>query len=96
MRGFGKRFDVETGSVRDWVVGDDGVKRWADNNEEVTDLPPPLDPPEGCMEIAGFILVLEPGKSWLTADGTPTNQWGERGIWETQEAAEEAKARFCA
>lgn len=35
LRGFGVTFDLETGSVRQWYVGADGVKRWADNDAPV-------------------------------------------------------------
>ncbi len=30
LRGFGFVFDIKTGSTRRWVVGIDGVKKWAD------------------------------------------------------------------
>ena len=45
----------------------------------------PLEPPAGCQEIPGFILVVEPEKSWLTADGNVTQNWHERGVWANQE-----------
>jgi hypothetical protein len=48
------------------------------------------------MEMPGFILVVEPGKSWLTEDGDITDEWSKRGIWETQDDAERAKAQYCA
>lgn len=31
LRGFGMTLDLETGRVRNWYVGADGVKRWADD-----------------------------------------------------------------
>lgn len=30
--GFGVEFDLSTGRHRQWVMGRDGVKRWADTN----------------------------------------------------------------
>lgn len=30
--GFGVEFDLSTGQQRQWVMGRDGVKRWADTN----------------------------------------------------------------
>lgn len=33
--GFGMTMDLERGTMRHWVMGGDGVKRWADNNEPV-------------------------------------------------------------
>lgn len=33
--GFGTTMDLERGTSRQWVVGRDGVKRWADNGEPV-------------------------------------------------------------
>ena len=35
MRGFGTTFDLETGRVRHWFSGPDGVKKWADTGELV-------------------------------------------------------------
>jgi len=35
--GFGISFDIKTGSSRRWVLGRDGVKRWADNLEPCKD-----------------------------------------------------------
>jgi hypothetical protein len=31
--GFGMTMDLERGTMRQWVMGRDGVKRWADNGE---------------------------------------------------------------
>lgn len=31
--GFGMTMDLERGTMRRWVMGRDGVKRWADNGE---------------------------------------------------------------
>ena len=53
------------------------------------------EPPTGCMEIAGFILVIEEGKSWLTKDGVSTTNFNERGIWDTPEEAEAARELLC-
>lgn len=33
--GFGTTMDFERGTLRQWVMGRDGVKRWADNGEPV-------------------------------------------------------------
>lgn len=33
--GFGMTMDLERGTMRQWVMGRDGVKRWADTNEAV-------------------------------------------------------------
>lgn len=33
--GFGTTMDLERGTSRQWVMGRDGVKRWADTNEPV-------------------------------------------------------------
>lgn len=33
--GFGITMDLERGTTRQWVMGRDGVKRWADNGEPV-------------------------------------------------------------
>lgn len=33
--GFGTTMDLERGTMRQWVIGRDGVKRWADTNEPV-------------------------------------------------------------
>lgn len=33
--GFGTTMDLERGTIRQWVMGRDGVKRWADTNEPV-------------------------------------------------------------
>lgn len=33
--GFGTTMDLERGTARQWVMGRDGVKRWADTNEPV-------------------------------------------------------------
>lgn len=33
--GFGTTMDLERGISRKWVMGRDGVKRWADNGEQV-------------------------------------------------------------
>ena len=33
--GFGTTIDLERGTSRQWVMGEDGVKRWVDNGEVV-------------------------------------------------------------
>ena len=53
-----------------------------------------LDPPIGCIETEGFILVIEIGKLWLRKDLTVTDSWAERGIWETAEDAETARNKL--
>lgn len=35
--GFGTAIDLEHGTYRQWFMGRDGVKRWADSWEEVDD-----------------------------------------------------------
>lgn len=37
--GFGMTMDLERGTMRHWVMGRDGVKRWADTSEPVENLP---------------------------------------------------------
>lgn len=44
LRGFGMTFDLQRGSIRRWYAGEDGVQRWADNDQPV-DTPTP-DAPE--------------------------------------------------
>lgn len=34
--GFGTTIDLERGTSRQWVVGRDGVKRWADSGQPLT------------------------------------------------------------
>lgn len=41
LRGFGLR--IEGGTPRNWYAGDDGVRRWADNDQPV-DIPTPEAP----------------------------------------------------
>lgn len=48
-----------------------------------------LEPPVGCMEIPGYILVLKAG-GWLTKAGAVTSVFKDRGVWATEEAAAEA------
>ncbi len=43
MRGFGMLFDLERGTNRKWFVGDDGIKRWVDNNDPVKPSKPESD-----------------------------------------------------
>lgn len=33
MRGFGFEFDIKTMKRRNWFIGEDGIKRWSDNNQ---------------------------------------------------------------
>jgi hypothetical protein len=35
IRGFGFEFDIKSGKRRDWFIGEDGIKRWGDNNQPV-------------------------------------------------------------
>lgn len=35
LRGFGFLLDIQTGQIRQWYVGADGIKRWADNDQPV-------------------------------------------------------------
>ena len=51
-----------------------------------------LEPPPECVEIPGYIIVIEMGKSWLTKDGILTTNFKERGIWKTPVEAEAARA----
>lgn len=37
--GFGMTTDLDRGTMRQWVMGHDGVKRWADTNDPVENLP---------------------------------------------------------
>ena len=55
----------------------------------------PIEPPDGCLEIPGFILVIEEGKSWLMQYGGVTTNFTERGVWETAGDADQARNRFC-
>lgn len=51
MRGFGTTFDLETGRVRNWYSGPDGVKKWADTGELVPEeCRPDYDDNEGGVE----------------------------------------------
>lgn len=36
--GFGFMFDVERGISRWWVIGPDGIKRWADSGDPVENI----------------------------------------------------------
>lgn len=54
----------------------------------------PLPIPPGCAPAPGFILTIPGG--WLRADGTPTDIWRERGVWATQELADQAIEDFFA
>lgn len=50
LRGFGMTFDFQRGSVRRWYAGEDGVQRWADNDQPCTPAPAapePMDDNEG-------------------------------------------------
>jgi hypothetical protein len=37
--GFGMTMDLVRGVTRQWVMGGDGIKRWADTNEPVEERP---------------------------------------------------------
>lgn len=55
-----------------------------------------IEPPEGCMEIPGFILIIKGGDAWFTKTGEVTKNFGERGVWETKEDADRAQEIFTA
>ena len=40
LRGFGFTYDMASGTSRTWYYGEDGVKRWADNDQTVTPTQP--------------------------------------------------------
>jgi hypothetical protein len=52
------------------------------------------DVPAGCQEIPGYILDVFDGSAWITQDGRVTDNWHERGVWPTPEAAEEMMQQF--
>ena len=54
-----------------------------------------LEPPEGCQEIEGFILVIEEGFKWFTQYGDITTNFNERGVWGTKSDADDARELFC-
>lgn len=56
-----------------------------------TQTPPELR--DGCQEILGFSVVLKPDW-WLTQDGRQTIIWDQRGIWKTEQEAQEARDTF--
>ena len=65
--GFGTTFDLQRGTSRAWVVGIDGVKRWADNGDAC----------EGCRRCGGAML---PGAAMTsTYTGAPDFPGGECG-----------------
>ena len=51
------------------------------------------DVPKGCQEIPGFILDVFDGSAWITQDGQVTDNFIDRGVWPTKEAAEEMMER---
>lgn len=52
--GFGMTMDLERGTMRQWVMGRDGVKRWADNDEPCEKRPEDYDlPPYPEGEVVG-------------------------------------------
>lgn len=76
--GFGMTMDLQRGTMRQWVMGRDGVKRWADNNEPVQ---APL--PDDIARCAG---VGDPIDGWRegcehclrrTTPPGPTSPWIE-------------------
>lgn len=40
VRGFGMHFDFEKGTMRQWYVDDEGVKRWSDDDSEYKECGP--------------------------------------------------------
>lgn len=57
--GFGMTMDLERGTMRQWVIGRDGVKRWADTGDAC----------EGCRRCGGEMV---PSKAIAqTYTGTP-------------------------
>ena len=57
--GFGFEMDLQRGSVRQWTMGRDGVKRWADTGDACT----------GCRRCGG---EMRPGKAMQqTFTGAP-------------------------
>ena len=65
LRGFGFELDLVRGSMRQWVVGGDGVKRWADTGDAC----------DGCRRCGG---EMKPGKAIeQTCTGTPDFHGGE-------------------
>lgn len=65
--GFGTTLDLERGTSRQWVIGRDGVKRWADNDQPLT------------QELLNSIM-REPGEAKQAAAPVlpPCPQCGER------------------
>ena len=49
--------------------------------------------PAGGQKIPGYILDVCDGSAWITPDGQVTDQWQERGIWPTPEAAADMMQR---
>ena len=39
---------------------------------------------------SGYIVDLFDGSAWLKLDGSVTDKWEERGVWATEEQAQEA------
>lgn len=58
--GFGTTIDFELGTMRQWVSGPDGVKRWADSGEPV----PAAEPKYHEMQSALEIIY-----TWSSVDG---------------------------
>ena len=57
--------------------------------------PIPVAPvPPGCQPAPGYILQLDGDNLWLTQDGGITDQWEQRGVWATPEAAQAALDLF--
>jgi hypothetical protein len=52
------------------------------------------EPPDGCIEIPGFIIVVSEEKAWLTKDGNVTDDFKQRGVWETEKEVEDAIDKF--
>lgn len=57
--GFGMMMDLQRGTVRRWVLGRDGVKRWADTLEPVETQPLPREAEEPATK--GHLTRTEDG-----------------------------------
>ena len=87
--GFGVTFDLENGSMRRWVLGRDGVKRWLDTDEPVEHMPRALPLPVRCA-LEWFATSGERTRErlmglvehYLTTYGL--QQAPERAQWEAQ------------
>lgn len=64
--GFGMTMDLERGTMRQWVMGSDGVKRWADTNA-------PIDGPCNKCESDGVRITDGVCDGCLQARQMPAN-----------------------